>query len=101
MKSKTIKYNLLVLLILVSILVILLESLNLVFGGVPIYRQLKIDREFENDVLGYKRKQWEKNNYTNLDSFYIDYFNNYSTDEYIKNIKRKINLLGNYILLGE
>ena len=78
----------------ISILIIILESLNFFFEGIPIYRQLKIDREFEDDVIGYKRKQWEKNNYKNLDSFYIEHFSKYSTDEYIKKYNEKNKFTG-------
>jgi len=96
MKSKTIKYNILVFLILISILIIILESLNLIFEGVPIYRQLKIDREFQDDVLDYKREKWIKKNHTNLDKFYIDYFANTTTDEYIKKYNKDYKFSGDF-----
>ena len=81
MKSKLIKINIFIFILLLLFLEFFLLVSNYIFGGVPIYRQLNIS---EDEVISYKKSKYLKGEIQILDDFYIKTFNGVNKKDYLK-----------------
>lgn len=79
--SKIIKINFLIFFILILSIELILITLNFIFGGVPIYRQLNLSGD--HVVSYYQEKFLEENNKT-LDNYYIKSFDGYTKKSYLE-----------------
>ena len=79
--SKIIRVNFLIFLILFCIVELILITLNFIFAGVPIYRQLNLSGDH---VVPYYQEKFLKENKKTLDNFYIKSFDGYTKQSYLE-----------------
>jgi hypothetical protein len=79
--NKTIKINILVFCVLVLFVEIIFISLNYIFDGVAIYKQLNISNV---QGISYAQKEYKKKKRKTLDDYYIREFDGYTKETYLK-----------------
>jgi hypothetical protein len=87
---KTIKINILVFGILVLFFELIFLSLNYIFDGVAIYKQLNVSNV---QGISYAQIKYKKKNKKTLDDYYIREFDGYTKDSYLKKYLKDNNVV--------
>jgi len=77
---KVIRVNFFVLTFIFLLIEIFLITLNFIFDGVPLYRQLNLS---EDQIISFKQKKNKKKDIKMIDNFYLMHFKNFDKKSYL------------------